>query len=399
MKPKLLYLVHRIPYPPNKGDKIRSFNMLKFLAEHFDIYLAAFIDADEDWQYIDELQAYCVDTCFAPLPALRAKVRSLTGLLSNTPLTLPYYADAGLRAWINVRRAEVDRVLVFSSAMAQYVASERWRKKLRVIDFVDVDSDKWSQYAQSKTWPMNWVYRREARTLLKFESEIAREFDASLFVSAKEAELFRQLSHLGEDKVTHMNNGVDVDHFSPAHALPSPFNTEQQNIVFTGAMDYWANEDAVIWFAESVLPMVLVQCPAARFFIVGSRPGRKVQALVKLPQVEVTGSVEDVRPYIQHADVVVAPMRIARGIQNKVLEGMAMARPVVVTSQGFDGIEADMAHELVVRDGADAFAAAVIDVLQGRAVAEMGQRARQRVVEDYSWSSSLSKLLPLLQSA
>ncbi|HHJ81132.1 MAG TPA: TIGR03087 family PEP-CTERM/XrtA system glycosyltransferase [Candidatus Tenderia electrophaga] len=399
---KLLYLVHRIPYPPNKGDKIRSFNILKYLSQHFQVYLGTFIDDDHDWRYLKDLETYCQDFYAAPLKPLQAKLRSLPALLSGSPMTIPYYNDAGLRAWIGTQKDQhdFDAVLVFSSAMAQYVMGHKWAHQHRVIDFVDVDSDKWLQYAATKSWPMNWVYRREANTLLTYDKRVADEFEASLFVSAKEAELFAAMPGVDEAKVGHADNGVDIEYFNPDADYPNPYGEAEQVIVFTGAMDYWANADAVAWFAREVLPEIRQQHPAAQFYIVGSRPSRQVQELASLPGVKVTGSVKEILPYLAHARLVVAPMRIARGVQNKVLEAMAMAKAVVVTPQGFDGITAEANNEVMVAESTQAFAAAVTDLLdQPDKAAQLGQVARRHIEHAYSWDNSLQVLLPKLEGS
>src|SRR5450830_1901821 len=186
---------------------------------------------------------------------------------------------------------------------------------------------------------MSWLYRREGRRLLQYEQQVAAAADVSLFVSRAEAELFRQLAPAAAHKTGFLNNGVDIDYFSPAHRFDNPYPADSQIMVFTGAMDYWPNIDAVQWFAHEVLPAVRQRHPQALFYIVGSRPSAQVLALAALPGVQVTGTVPDIRPYLAHASFAVAPLRIARGIQNKVLEAMAMRMPVLVSAQALEGID------------------------------------------------------------
>jgi len=397
---KLLYLVHRIPYPPNKGDKIRSFNILKFLSQHYQVYLGTFVDDVNDWQYIKDLECYCEDVFSVPLKSFQSKLRSLPALLGSGPMTLPYYCDNKLASWVNSQKSQhdFDATLVFSSAMAQYVLGDEWAHEHRVIDFVDVDSDKWQQFAETKSWPMSWLYSREAETLREFDKLVADEFSASLFVSAKEAALFASFSGVDGEKVGHADNGVDIDYFCPDLEYISPYPGNEQRIVFTGAMDYWANADAVIWFATEVLSKIRKVFPDTNFYIVGSRPSRKAQELSNMQGVTVTGAVDDVRPYLSHACLAVAPMRIARGVQNKVLEAMAMAKAVVVTPQGFDGILAEVEKELIVAETAQDFANAVIELLSDLNKAKsMGALARQHIEKSYSWENSLQALLPVLE--
>ncbi|WP_314438533.1 TIGR03087 family PEP-CTERM/XrtA system glycosyltransferase [Massilia timonae] len=385
----LLLLIHRIPYPPNKGDKIRSYNLLKHLARDYRVHLATFVDDADDWQHVPTVEAMCASSHFAALNPLLARVRSLGALVKNRSLSLDYYQDAGMARWVEqtVAAHGVKRVMVFSSPMAQYV--DGIRDARRVIDFCDVDSDKWRQYADKKSWPMSWLYRHEARQLLRYERQVASQYDASLFVSKPEADLFRQLAPESVARIGHFSNGVDTDYFSPEHALASPYAAGEKALVFTGAMDYWPNVDAVQWFCDDVFPALSAQNPALRFYIVGSRPNPQVQALAQLPGVTVTGTVPDVRPYIRHATLAVAPLRIARGIQNKVLEAMAMGTPTVVSPQALEGIDAVPDQELAVADGAPAWIE-TLGALLARDNREMGRAARARVEHHYSWPSNLA---------
>lgn len=397
----VLFLAHRIPYPPNKGDKIRSYHLLKHLAQRYRIHLGTFIDDPADWQYVDTVKALCGETHFAHLNPRAAKVRSLRALATDRPLSLDYYQDAGLQSWVGkvVKEQPISRALVFSSAMAQYVMQEKSMR--RVIDFVDIDSDKWRQYADKKMWPMSWLYRREGEQLLRYERAVARDFDASLFVSDAEAKLFKQLAPESGHKTGFFNNGVDTDYFSDRHDYVSPYPSKQEAIVFTGAMDYWPNIDAVQWFARDIFPSILAKNPNAHFYIVGSRPAADVQVLASLPNVHVTGTVPDVRPYLAHARVAVAPLRIARGVQNKVLEAMAMSKPVVVSAPALEGIDAKSGRDLLLAQDASQFAEAVSSLLDnqhGGLSGPLGRAARQKVETCYGWASNLAQVDALLEA-
>lgn len=380
-----------MPYPPNKGDKIRSYNLLKHLAQHYKVHLATFVDDPDDWQHVPTVEAMCASSHFARLNPLQGRIRSLGALAGGRSLSFDYYRDAGVQAWVDqtMRTHGVRRILVFSSPMAQY--AEAWPQARRVVDFCDVDSDKWRQYADKKPWPMSWLYRHEANALLAYERKVAAACDASLFVSEPEAELFRTLAPESSAKIGYFNNGVDTEFFSPERDYPNPYGAGERVLVFTGAMDYWPNIDAVQWFAAEIFPQLRERDPSLQFTIVGSRPTAAVQALASQPGVRVTGTVPDVRPYIHHAEISVAPLRIARGIQNKVLEAMAMGRPVVVSPQALEGIEAAPGEELVLADGAAAFAAAVSELL-GRDRAALGRAARDCVERTYSWPSKLARI-------
>lgn len=394
----LLFMPHRIPFPPNKGDKIRSYHLLKHLSQRYHVHLGTFIDDPDDWQHADSVRELCRETHFSSLNPLRAKLGSLKALARNQALTLEYYRNNEMHEWVAkvVQQFEIRHVLVYSSAMAQYATGLQHTR--RVIDFVDIDSDKWHQYAEKKQLPMSWLYQRESRLLLDYERKIAREFDASLFVSQAEAELFKQLAPESKDKTGYFSNGVDTDYFSPEREYPNPYPLNESAIVFTGAMDYWPNTDAADWFAHVVFPAVREQNPQARFYIVGARPTSKVQALASLPGVMVSGRVPDIRPYLAHAKIAVAPLQIARGIQNKVLEAMAMAKPVVVSPQALEGIHAEPGRELWLAENAMQFIAAV-STLTAQSQDSMGYFARQKVLQSYSWSGNLAGIDELLDSS
>jgi sugar transferase (PEP-CTERM/EpsH1 system associated) len=386
----ILYLVHRLPYPPNKGDKVRSYHLLKHLSARHRVFLGTFIDDPEDEAYVETVRAFCADMRVVRLNPRLARLRSLVGLISGEALTLPYYRDAGLRDWVaqTCRTQVIDAAVVFSSAMAQYVKPKS--KLPTLVDFVDADSAKWTQYAQARPWPLSWLYRREGKQLLAFERAVAAQAARSFFVTENETDLFRGLAPECAGRVEAMSNGVDTEYFAPSDAHVSPLRSNEQAIVFTGAMDYWPNIDAVNWFVAEVMPKLRQAWPNLRFWIVGRSPAASVQALAG-EDVVVTGTVPDVRPYLMHAAVVVAPLRVARGIQNKILEAMAMARPVVASTACAEAVDAEKDIELLAAESADEFAVAVGAVLREPSRgASIGAAARRRVLDRYSWSAHLS---------
>jgi polysaccharide biosynthesis protein PslH len=394
----ILYLVHRLPYPPNKGDKVRSYNLLKHLAAQHSVFLGTFVDDPDDMQHIDTVRSYCSDLHVARLEPRFAKIRSLNALLADDPLTLRYYRDARLQDWVDhiCRQQKIDAIVVFSSAMAQYVKSIT--RVPILIDFVDVDSAKWTQYAPNHRWPMSWLYRREGKYLLAYEREIAACAARSFFVTDAEVALFTQLAPECAVRVEALCNGVDADYFAPNDKHPSPYAADEIPIVFTGAMDYLPNIDAVRWFVADILPTLREGRPQLRFFIVGRSPTPEVMALANT-NVTVTGTVPDVRPYLQHAAVVVAPLRIARGIQNKILEAMAMAKPVLASAECAAAVDAVIGQELLAATMPADFIAEIETLLQdtGRRIS-IGMAARQRVLARYSWEAHLSGMDQFLPS-
>jgi sugar transferase (PEP-CTERM/EpsH1 system associated) len=398
-RPELLFVAQRIPYPPNKGEKIRAWKTLAYLARRFTVHLGCLVDDPADWQHVAVLRETGGGEChFAPLAPRRAKLLSARALTSRDPLTKVYFHNAALAAWIRdlASRRRLDAAFIFSSAMAPYIDGVPVRPHRIVMDYVDVDSDKWRQYAATRQHPLRWLYARESRTLLDLERRSGSLADALVFASPAEADLFRRLAPELAAKTCSVSNGVDAAFFSPEHIFDNPIAGGGPAFVFTGTMSYWPNIDAVTWFSHEVLPLIRAQEPGAMFYIVGANPMGKVVQLGTLPGVVVTGRVADVRPYLAHARAVVAPLRIANGVQNKVLEAMAMAKAVVATPRALAGIECDRRSEVIAADGPEPFAAACIAVLARTDLGEIGARARARICADYSWDANLAGFNSLL---
>ncbi len=387
----LLFLTQRIPYPPDKGEKIRQWQILKHLRKSYDVHLGCLVDDPHDVQHIDTVKTLCASSHFAQLDRSQAKIASLRGLLTGEPLSVVFYRDRGLASWVKrtLDAVKPDLIFVFSSNMAPYILDLKTAAPL-MVDLVDLDSEKWRSYSKTHGFPMNWIYRREADHIAALEARIARDADWSIFVSEAEMVLFRALQPAFRDKAHYVSNGVDLDYFDPAREFAAPYAAHVANFVFTGAMDYPPNEDAVIWFAQSILPIIRRTLPDAQFHIAGSNPSAQVRALASLPGVFVTGRVADIRPYTAHATACVAPMRIARGIQNKVLEAMAMGRPTVVTADALEGIKAVPGSELFLAESPEEIARACI-ACAGPDAAAIGQAARRRVLADYGWPKQLER--------
>lgn len=385
----LLFLAHRIPFPPDKGDKIRAWNVFRHLARTHRIHLGCFIDDAADRQHLATLQTHCADLVCLPLDPRMQRLKALSRLRPGQPLSTAYFQDRRLQRWVDAKLASgIDSVYVFSSAMAGYVMHAKAR---RILDMVDVDSEKWRAYAESARFPARMIWAREGRTLLALERHAAMHFDHSLFVSEQEWQRFVTLAPETVQRTGWVANGVDLEYFSPVHQFAPAFAGEGADLVFTGRMDYRPNIAAVQWFAGDVMPKLRQLVPNARFWIVGAAPTAEVRALADLSGVQVTGRVADTRPYLAAADAVVAPLRIARGIQNKLLEAMAMARPVVATPEAFQGVRAVPGRDILLATGVDETVQRIADVLDGRH-AMMGAAARRAVEASHQWSVTLRPL-------
>jgi polysaccharide biosynthesis protein PslH len=395
----ILFLCHRIPYPPDKGEKIRAFHMLAHLARQHVVHLATFVDDPADMAHTETLRRMVGGEClFIPLGKTTAAARMALAFAAGRPLTTSYFASARLTRWIGrlFKRHAIDRVVLFSSAMAPFVLERRDFDPARVVlDMVDVDSDKWSQYARSARRPRSWIYGREARTLFALERKAAATFGATLFVSPFEAKTFADLAPETRARVHSVPNGVDLDRFMPDAAFSKPFGEGEVPIVMVGTMDYRPNAEGAIWFAEDILPLIRARLPNAKFYAVGAKP--TAELLAPREAVVVTGRVDDVRPYVAHASVIVAPLRLARGVQNKVLEGMAMRKPVVATGPASRGLEVTAGVDLWVEDEPQRFADAVIAAATGSDRERIAGNGRRRVERDYDWAANLATLDRLLE--
>ncbi len=388
---RLIFISHRIPYPLNKGEKIRGYNLITHLARSYDVYLGCLIDDATDWEHVAHLRTICTEVAAFGIDKRRQKLKALAHIRPGRPLMTDYYFHPGLRDWVDATMARVnmDIIYIYSAAMAPYAL--HLDRPGKILDMQDIDFEKWALYARQSRWPMRAVWAREARTLLAYERHAAMACDTTFFVTEAETRRFAELAPETADRLTWIEMGVDLERFSPSLSFPRPFVDDGPHLVFTGNMDYWPNADAVIWFADQVLPLIRRRRADAQFHIVGNNPGPDVLRLRRLPGVNVTGRVPDVRPYVAHADVSVSPLRMARGVQNKVLEAMAMGRPVVASPQAFEGVRAVAGRDLLVADGAEETARTVLDVVDGRHPM-LGASGRQAVERGYAWSGILQKL-------
>jgi sugar transferase (PEP-CTERM/EpsH1 system associated) len=387
---ELLFLAQRIPWPLDKGEKIRAGKALQHLARDRTVHLGCLVDDPNDWQHTSFLKSLCGETFFGRRDARLGKMAALSGLLTGEPLSVRYFWHAALARWVRdlLARRKIDAIFLSSSPMAKYVLGDANAPRPIVMDFVDVDSDKWRQYAKTHGGPMRWIYERECRRLLEFDRQVGARTDWSVFVSEAETALFKDLAPELRDKAVEVRNGVDHAYFSPAERFEPPYDPASPAVVFTGTMSYWPNVDAAVWFAKEILPKARALVPELRFYIVGSSPSPAVASLAAEPGVVVTGRVPDVRPYLAHAAAAVVPLRIANGVQNKVLEAMAMEKIVIAAPKALTGVECAPGEELLAAEEPEAFARAIADAVAGR-FAGMGHRARKAVMERYDWDTNL----------
>ncbi|MBK7642421.1 MAG: TIGR03087 family PEP-CTERM/XrtA system glycosyltransferase [Planctomycetes bacterium] len=386
---RILFLSQRVPFPPNRGDKITTSKLIERMRRRHSVRCVAFSHGPEDDEGARELEDMGVSIRTVPYHDLYARVLAAPLLFTSKPLTLGAYGSSELQRIVDEEIAQADLAYAYSSSMGAFL--ERHATKPRVMHFGELDSDKWRQYAERSALPMSWVYAREQRTLLEFERRVARSFSENVVCTPLEQRVFQQQIP-GASSVV-LRNGVDLERFHPRAN-----EVLEGELVFTGVMNYLPNAEGCAWFAREILPRIRAQRPQVRFSIVGSSPSREVERLAELPGVRVTGSVPDTREYLRHAAVAVAPLRIARGIQNKVLEALAMGLPVVGTTPATQGVEGSAGRDYLVADEPEAFAAAVLQLLAEPAHArELAAAGRSFVERNYDWEKVFAPLDGLLE--
>jgi sugar transferase (PEP-CTERM/EpsH1 system associated) len=379
---KVLYLCHRVPYPPNRGDRITTSRQLFHLKERYDVTCLTFTTESGDAAAIAELERRGIRMVVDEFRDVPRRIAALPWLATSTPMTLRCFASAKLaRAAREAARGGLGLIVAYSSCMAQFVEDI---DVPRIMVFGDLDSEKWLEYSQEKSGVMGWVYAREARTLLDFERRVARGFEVSTVASEAEALTFREKTGVTPET---LGNGVDLERFSPNSKIPR----DPRLVVFTGIMDYWPNVESCVRFAKQILPRIRAEIPDVKFRIVGAQPSRAVRELAG-PGVEVTGIVPETADHLREASVAVAPLRLGRGLQNKVLEAMACATPLVATDKAVAGVERHArAEEHFLRANSDEdFSASVIRLLRNPDEARaLGGRARTLMEQRYAWEPML----------
>ncbi len=399
---EILFLCHRIPFPPDRGDKIRSHHLLKALAQLAPVHVGTFGETDADMAAEAELSQLAASHCLVrrtkPLP-----VAGLEALGTGKPVSLTAWDSAALRAWVARLLAErpIDTIFVFSGQMGQYVP-ESFAGRV-IIDLCDVDSAKFEAYGRAGSFPRSIIDRREGLLLAREEERLARRAHVTLLISDHEAGLFRsRLTDTAGTDIRAIRNGIDTDLFDPAAVRPHSdlAAASGPQIVFTGQMDYQPNVGAAERVVQAILPGIRARYPDASFHIVGRAPVARLLAHDGKDNIRVWGEVPDVKPFLAAADIVIAPLTIARGIQNKVLEAMAMARPVLLSPEAATGIEAqDGIHVAIAGDDATMVARALALIEDGEQAAAMGSAARAYVRQHQSWPAMLAPLAGIVEAA
>jgi sugar transferase (PEP-CTERM/EpsH1 system associated) len=390
---RVLFLTHRLPYAPNRGDRVRAYHILEMLASRAEVDLVSFVHDREEAAQADLVRRVTPHVTTVALPRARNYARAVGALPTALPLTHALLdapeLDERLRDICARRRPDV--VLAYCSGMARFAVRPPLDTIPFVLDLVDVDSEKWSDLAGRATLPRRWLYQREARTLGAFEARAAAAACATVVVNEREAALARRMAPLAN--VVVVSNGVDARGLRPVNgpaAMPQ--------VVFCGVMNYQPNEEGMLWFVRDVWPLVRARRPDARLAIVGSDPTATLRAACAGDgAIEITGRVADVREHLWASSVAIAPLHIARGLQNKVLEAVAAGLPTIVTSAVAEGLPGNVLPACPAADTPEQFASAVVDLL-ALTPDERRARAGRAVLEPLDWPTTLSPLWSLLET-
>ncbi|MDY7009782.1 MAG: TIGR03087 family PEP-CTERM/XrtA system glycosyltransferase [Planctomycetota bacterium] len=387
---RLLFIAHRVPFPPDKGERVRAFHEIGALSRHFQVTVAALSHNRDDVAAVAGLRELCHKVIVAPSAGAMGLIRGGISLLIGRSVTEEYFHSRRLREMIisEARREPFDLVMCYSSSTLPFGLAVS--APVRVIDLVDIDSAKWSGYSASARWPKSLLYRHEAAAVGRLERRAVERCDAALLVSEAESAAMGPVG----SKVITVANGVDVDFFRPDAVAPADLGPA--SLVFTGTMDYRPNVEAVCWFVREVWPETKRRIPELTFTIVGRNPTRPVRRLAKIPGLNVTGSVPDVRGYLAAAGVVICPLQMARGIQNKVLEAMAMGKAVVASPAALEGLDVETGKDLLQADTPDEWRRYILELLaDGELRDRLGRSARVCVESKYNWTKRMEPLVSL----
>lgn len=382
---EILFLSHRFPYPPTRGDKIRSFNMVRHLHQSgHKVTVASLARSAEETEACRGIRDYCNDYVLCevknPVQLLRMGVR----LLTSEPSSMGFFYSRKLQQKVDQLLASrnFDLIVVFSSTAAQYVAQVRDIAKL--LDFCDMDSQKWLAFAKFKKWPISMGYHLEGVKLERQEKILCRQFD--LCTCATDFEVDTLQGYDTGVACGFFPNGVDFEFFTPGEE-----DYVRHSICFVGRMDYYPNEESVLAFCRNILPSLQTKYPDVTFTVIGAEPPGNILALNGMPGVTVTGTVDDIRPYVQKSAVMVAPLEIARGTQNKILEGMAMGVPIVSSRISARGVDAVMGDHILGATTADEYVGHISRLFDDEAERDrLAQAGRERVISHHNWPHAMA---------
>jgi sugar transferase (PEP-CTERM/EpsH1 system associated) len=383
---RIFFISRRVPFPPDRGDKIATFNEIRHLSTQHEVHVFCLGDGAADLDNISGLQDYARSVTVLPVSASAIKLRALQALISGRPLSVAALNEPKLHTEIRCKFAELrpDLIIVYSCNVAQF--AEHFPDVPRIMQFGDLDSLKWRQYAQRSRRPLKWIYSLEDRRLLGYERHIAHAFSHCLVHTENERCDFKRL--IPGVPVTLVGNGVDLEYFRSTGAAKRP-----ASMIFTGVMDYRPNIDAVMWFCDDILPAIRAEIPEAHLTICGNRPVAAVRRLAKRGGVTVTGWVPDTRPYLHRAELFVAPLRMGRGVQNKVLEALAMGLPCVASTAAWGGTLVPKGEGILATDDALQFAGNIVRLLRDdKWRSEMANKSRAAAEKEYRWELHLEQL-------
>lgn len=384
---KIMFVCHRFPFPPKRGGKIRPFNIIRHLTESgHAVTVGTLARSDEELRDGQGLTEYCRTILVGRTGTIAPVAKMIVRLSTPVPSSMGYFHSSRLKRMIRneLEKNDYDLIIVHCSSVAQYIPADTGIPS--ILDFGDMDSHKWLDYSRFKSFPLSLGYRLEGSKLLREEKRLSRKFTTSTCTTRAELETLQ--SYESAVATDWFPNGVDADYFTPSKQPYDP-----NGICFIGRMDYYPNQQAMLSFCENILPMIRAQRPSVHLTIVGAEPSKEILKLQEKEYITVTGTVPDVRDYVRSAALTVAPLSIARGTQNKILESMGMGVPVVCTNTAAGGVDAIPEEHFLTATDSQEFAMQTLRILDSTKERErLSAAARSRVLTNHSWPSSMQKL-------
>lgn len=394
---RVAFVSQVVPYPPHGGVLQRGFNLIREVGRAHEVHLFAYVhpdtlhrpDALEEGRR--ELNRFCSSVNFFPLWPKRSTAHKLAafaaGAVYPRPFSVLAHQSRTLREQL-YRKVRTGCDLVHLDTIALAALAEGCHPVPCVLTHHNIESRLMARRADVETSAAaRWYVRRQARLLEAYEAAQSPRFPVNIVVSELDGEELRQLAPGARTVV--VENGVDTDYFRPRRGLEEPA------LVYTGGMNMFANRDAVTWFVDAVWPILKRSIPNLQFFAVGQDPPEELRRLQKRDTgIQVTGFVDDVRPWVARASVYVVPLRVGGGTRLKVLDAMAQGKAVVSTSVGCEGLRVVPGRDLLIGDTPEAIAEHTLALLRDPTVRlALGDRARALVVNEYSWQHVASRLL------
>jgi len=384
---RLLVLLSRVPYPIEKGDKLRAYHQIKYLSKKNEIILCALNDIKPDQSAIEALEPYCKEIHVYNISKFCILLNIFKAFFRGKPLQIGYFYSKWVQKKIDnvILVTKPDHIFCQLVRVTDYV---KQKKIPKTLDYQDVFSKGVERRIKTSPFWLRPILKLEYKRLIKYEADIFDYFDNKTIISKPDREL---IPHPGRERIEIILNGVDYEYFKPMDVK------KEYDIVFIGNMGYPPNVNAAIYLAQEVLPLVLKQNPDAKLLLAGATPHPNVLAL-KSDKVEVTGWVKDINECYASAKIFIAPMQIGTGLQNKLLEAMAMKIPCITSELANNALCAKEGEEILIGSSPEDYAEIIVNLLKNEEKAmKLAEKGFNFVRRNYDWEKATAKLENLMK--